>query len=346
MREKGNSPADLLPQNILSPAYHFIAIYCYFSRMLVYWYRYRITAKNRIVRSLFMSKRIVPEIPDVSKRIRIIIDSDAANEIDDLYAITMAISHPERFDIVGFIATHYAQWAGPDSTKISYNLLLELLENAGKAGAYPVKMGSHPMQYANTYNDSEGVDFIIENARASSPEDPLWVIAIGAATNLACALLKAPDIIPNVRYIFHARSEETWPERSKQFNVYGDIIAAKSLLESEVPLIWFDTGTHLYAHYDTTREKLAPINKLGKYLHDYRDRNPYFALPDKGFFDMADFAYLIDPPACQWEIIDAPEMNRFMYFDHNHKHGQMLRVYDVDVEKTWEIFYRGIERLS
>ena len=292
-----------------------------------------------------MHNRLVPEIPGKGKRIKIIIDSDTANEIDDLYAIVMALSNSERYDIVGFVATHFAQRAGAESITDSFDLLLELLDKAGKVGIYPVKKGSNPMQYPGTPSNSEGVDFIVETARLCSPENPLWVVGIGAATNLASALIKAPDITANVRYVFHARSEETWPERSQQFNVYGDVIAAKTLLESEVPLVWFDTGTHICASYETTKKRLAPINDLGKYLHDYRDRNAYFSLPDKGFFDMGDFAFLNDPATCSYEIVDAPEMNRFMYFEHTHKHGKMLRVYDVDAEKTWEMFYEGVRRL-
>ena len=291
-----------------------------------------------------MIKRIVPEIPAGDQQLKMIIDSDIANEIDDLYAIIIALSYPERFNILGFVATHFAT-AGPEGITRSYELMLELLEKAGKAGAYPVKKSAAPMQYLGVPNDSDGVDFIIETARACSPEDPLWVVGIGAPTNLACALLKAPDIIPNVRYVFHGRSEATWPERSEQFNIYGDIIATKTLLESEVPLVWFDTGTNICASYEVTRERLAPMGELGRYLHDFRDRNSYFALADKGFFDMGDFAFLLDPSTCKLEIVDAPEMTRFMYFNHNSKHGQMMRVYDVCAEKTWEIFYSGLARL-
>ena len=291
-----------------------------------------------------MSSRIVPEIPEMSKRLNMIIDTDIANEIDDLYAIAIALSYPERFHILGFIATHYAT-GGPGGIQRSYELMHEILEKTGNGGKYPVKRSAHPMQYIGGYNEGEGVDFIIENARAASPEEPLWVVAIGAATNLACAILKAPDIIPNVRFVFHGRSETTWPERTTQYNVYGDIIATKTLLESQVPLIWFDTGTRLYASYETTKEKLAPMGNLGRFLHDFRDRNPYFALPDKGFFDMGDFAYLLEPSTCQTEIVDAPVLTRYMYFNHTGEHGQMLRVFDVDVDRTWAIFYDGIASL-
>ena len=290
--------------------------------------------------------RIIVEIPPSTKKLKILIDSDAANEIDDLYAITLALCYPERFDIVGFVATHFAQRAGVESIKASYDLILELLDKAGFTGTFPVKMGTSPMQYPHTPNNSEGVDFIIDSARSCSSEDPLWVIGIGAATNLAFALLKAPDIATKARYVFHARSGHTWPERSVQFNVYGDIIAAKTLLESDVPLIWFDTGTDICAPYEDTRERLASTGEVGKFLHDYRDRNPYFALPDKGFFDMGDFAFLLNPGICKYEICEAPELTRYMYFNQTGRYGRMLRVYDIVPTKVWEMLYEGITKLN
>ncbi|MCL2058120.1 MAG: nucleoside hydrolase [Oscillospiraceae bacterium] len=294
----------------------------------------------------YVKNRIIAEVPPITKKLKIIIDSDAANEIDDLYAITLALCYPERFDIIGFVATHFAQWAGPESIKASYDVILELLNKAGLAGKYPVKMGSSPMQYPNVPNDSEGVDFIIESARSCSSEDPLWVVGIGAATNLACALLKAPDIAAKARYVFHARSEHTWPDRSVQFNVYGDIIAAKTLLESDIPLIWFDTGTYICAPYEDTRKYLAPTGEVGKFLHEYRDRNPYFALPDKGFFDMGDFAFLLNPGICESEICEAPELTRYMEFKHTGRYGRMQRVYEIAPLKVWELLYEGITKLN
>lgn len=291
-----------------------------------------------------MKERIVPIIPDGKEKMRVIIDTDVATEIDDLYALTIAFSYPERFQIEGVVAAHYSGNGPANSRELSFEMLKLLMEKAGKTGAFPIAMGSHPMQYANTPNESGGVDLIIEKARESSPEDPLWVIGIGAGTDLACALLKAPDIIPNVRYVFHARSEHTWPERNVQFNVYGDIIAAKTILESEVPLVWFDTGTYICASYEETKQKLAPLGELGKFLHEFRDRDPWFCQDDKGFFDMGDFAFLYNPAWCKSEIVDAPEMTRYMYFNHNHKHGKMMRVYDIDAAATWNLFYEGLKR--
>ncbi len=53
-------------------------------------------------------QRLVPDLPPTDRQFKIVIDSDVANEIDDLYAIALALRTPERFAIAGFVATHFA----------------------------------------------------------------------------------------------------------------------------------------------------------------------------------------------------------------------------------------------
>ena len=282
--------------------------------------------------------RIVPLLPPPEKKIRLLIDTDAANEIDDLYAVALALAAPDRFAIEGFVATHFAAYSGPDSIDKSYSQLLELLEVAGVAGKHTVKKGSHPMQYVKTPSKSEGVDLIIERAFHGNADDPLWVVALGAATNLASALLIEPSLSKRVRFVFHARSHTHWPERSVQFNVKNDILSVRSILESDVPLVWFDTGTYLTRPMKETEEKIAPLGRLGKYLHEFRFKRPSFMKDDKGFFDMGDIAWMIKPELCRTEIVKAPTMDQTMYFDHKKTNGNMLRVYDIDREGSWKLF--------
>ncbi len=198
------------------------------------------------------------------------------------------------------------------------------------------------MESKDRPSKSEGVDLIIAAAHRGSPDNPLWVVGIGASTDLASAILLDPAIIPNVRYVFHARSPKTWPERSVQFNVKGDVFAAQVLLESAVPLVWFDTGTEITASMEETEQKLAPLGAIGKYLHEYRFNHPGFQSPKKGFFDLGDIAWLIDPTLATSEIVPAPTMDDRMYFDQKNTHGDMVRVHDINPAKTWELFYRKL----
>ncbi|NLF30624.1 MAG: hypothetical protein GX591_07025 [Planctomycetes bacterium] len=293
--------------------------------------------------------RLVPEPPPADQRVRLLIDSDAANEIDDLYAIALAVATPERFAIEGFVATHFAASAfgtdGPASTEKSYRLIGELLDVAGAAGRWRVARGAHPMQYMDWPSEGEGVDFILERARAGTADDPLWVVALGAATNLASAIVKDPSIADRVRFVFHARSGETWPQRSVQYNVKGDVWAARTLLRSPAPLVWFDTGTNLCRSFEQTAATVAPTGRLGTYLHEFRRRNPYFMRSDKGFFDMADIAWMIRPGLCREEVVPAPTMDPYLFFDHDHVHGRMRRVYAIENDPTWDLLCQRLRWL-
>ena len=82
--------------------------------------------------------RRVPKIPEKGERIKIIIDSDCKNEIDDQWAIALAILSPERFEIEGFIGANFDQGRyGADCVKKSVieikkilNLSLKLINNS------------------------------------------------------------------------------------------------------------------------------------------------------------------------------------------------------------------------
>jgi hypothetical protein len=288
--------------------------------------------------------RIIPALPSPNESLRIIIDTDAANEIDDLYAVALALRAPERFRIEGFVATHFAQVAGRDSIQRSYDVLLTLLDVAGFAGVWNVVKGGDPMRYLDEFSDSDGARLIIERAHAGSAEDPLWVLGLGAATNLASALLIDPSIRPKVRYVYHARSEWSWPDRSEQFNVAGDIPAARTLLRSGVPLVWFDTGQQLTCPMSVTAEKLLPLEGLPAFLHEFRLCNPYFQRADKGFFDLGDVAWMIQPACCRNTVVDVPYMDWKMAFQHKGDLGQMLRVSEISAPPVWALFFARMQR--
>lgn len=289
--------------------------------------------------------RIVPALPPPGQRLKVLFDTDFATEIDDLYALALALCSPERFEIVGCNAAHFAQKGGGRETIEQSRLLLEeVLDLVGKKTCIPVARGSDPLPYVNHAMPSEGVDLIVERARAATPEEPLWVVVLGASSTPASAVRLAPDILPKVRYVLHVRSEQTWPTHNEQYNVWGDIQAARTILASDVPLVWFDTGSQLTCSMETTARRLAPCGRFGAYLHAFRDRRDYYRQPNKGFFDMADVAWMIDPTLCDQEEVPAPAMDWAMRFNHTGGNGRMLRVSHVKAEPTWELFFQAIAR--
>jgi len=180
----------------------------------------------------------VPQIPPPDRKIRLLIDTDAGCEIDDQYAIALAVLSPERFEIEGFVSV---QWGSPDTLDRTVREIETVLEKAAVAGRYPVRRGSDPLRYIDLPEESEGVDFIIERAMAPDRVEPLYVVSLGAATNIASACIKEPAIARRIVSVYHTRSQ--WPVRGANANILMDLKAARRVFSSDLPLIMFDTGT-------------------------------------------------------------------------------------------------------
>lgn len=290
------------------------------------------------------TKRKVPVIPPKGQNIRVLIDTDARNEIDDIWALALAVSCPERFQIEGFVAANYDNkkpGAGPASIETSAHEVETILEKAGLKGKFPIKRGSPPMRYQFEASESEGVDFIIEKAMASTPENPLWVVGLGAATDIASAYLKEPRIADRIVVFWHFRTER--PKRCWNFNVIGDVRAARLVFHSDMSFVLFDTGTHLTCPMEQS-ERWRAYGELGKYLHDFRKENSGYQSPKKGFFDLGDIAALVDPDLASWEVVDGPEVDWDLTYLHKKTKGKILRCYDINRDKTFELMEEKLKK--
>jgi purine nucleosidase len=289
------------------------------------------------------SQRLMPAIPPKDQRIRLLIDSDCKNEIDDQYAIALAITSPERFAIEGFVAANFDnERGGPEGIERSAREIELVLDKAGLSGRWPVRRGSHPMQYQHVPVESEGVDFIIERAMAGSPDNPLWIVGLGAATNMASAYLKEPRIADRVVAFWHLRTR--WPEKCWNFNVFGDVRAARLIFHSPLSFVLFDTGTYLTCPMEESERMLKPYGALGEYLHEYRKTHPGFARPQKGFFDMGDIAALLDPSLACWEETACPEVDWDLSYRFKGTLGSILRCYHVDRDRSFDLLYERMRR--
>lgn len=289
--------------------------------------------------------RTVPVIPPRNERIRVLLDTDAKNEIDDQYAIALAIASPERFEIEGFVGANFDnEHGGPDGIRKSVDEINLVLAKAGLSDKWPVLHGSHPMRYQFEPSESEGVDFIIDRAMAGTPENPLWIVGLGAATNVASAYLKEPSIIDRIVVFWHFRTR--WPEKCWNFNVFGDVRAARIVFHSPLPFVLFDTGTYLRVTMEETEKHLKPCGALGEYLHEYRKATPYWQTTEKGFFDLGDVAALADPDLACWEQTACPEVGWDLRYRFTGKMGEILRCYHIDCAGTFRLLFDRMRRLE
>ena len=129
---------------------------------------------------------------------RVILDCDTANEVDDQFAIAHALGLPEgTLDVRGVISCHNTTAHGPASRDMYQEEAERVVALCG--GGVPCIPGAaRPMEDRRTPVGSEGLDFLVEEAR----KGPLTVISTGPATDVASLLLAAPEVRENLRIVW------------------------------------------------------------------------------------------------------------------------------------------------
>lgn len=135
-------------------------------------------------------------------KVKVIIDNDYCGDPDGLVQLAQHVLMPST-QIVGIVGGHLSQNAGftkrADQATESVEKANALLDAMGMKGRYTVVPGAqHAMTADNKPVDSEGARLIVSEARKCSPDKPLFVACGGALTNVASALLMAPEIGRNM----------------------------------------------------------------------------------------------------------------------------------------------------
>jgi len=215
----------------------------------------------------------------VPARRRIIIDTDPGQ--DDAVAILTALASPDEFEILGIVAV-----AGNVPLAHTERNARRIVELAGRPEV-PVFAGcTRPMVtrprvggehvHGRTGLDGadlpeptvalqaqHGVDFIIDTLRAAEPGS-VTLCTLGPLTNIAMALVKAPDIAAHVRELVMmggAYFEVGNITPAAEFNIYVDPEAADVVMQSGIPIVM--SPLDLTHRMQTTRERLAGFRALG-----------------------------------------------------------------------------------
>ncbi len=203
------------------------------------------------------------------KSIRVIIDTDCYNECDDEYCVAHALMTP-KFDIKGIIA---AQFGGvyhrTGTEQESYDEIVNVVHLMGLDGTVPILHGCDtPMKDRDTYEETEGARRIVEEALTDDPR-PLFVATLGAVTNVAAALLMAPEIADRMTIISILGAP--YPDGGFEFNLMNDPVAADVLMTAGVHLwqVPSNVYTTMKVSFYELLNKVYPYGAIGKYLVEH-----------------------------------------------------------------------------
>jgi inosine-uridine nucleoside N-ribohydrolase len=162
------------------------------------------------------------------------------------------------------------------------------------------------VDYEHPYT-SEAVSDLID--RAMESDDPLYVVAIGALTNIASAILIEPRIIQRIVLVWLGGTALHWPH-AVEFNLAGDVLAARLVLDCGVPLIMIPCAgvtTHLRTTVSEIELYVQGKGAIGDYLAEtfkaYSDN--HFAW-SKEIWDVVAIAYLLNADWIPSQVVSSP----------------------------------------
>lgn len=176
------------------------------------------------------------------RKIDVVLDTDAYNEIDDQFAVSYMLRKVQNFNVKGICAAPFlnAKSASPaDGMQKSYQETLKLLKLLGREELKSIvfRGSKNYLPDETTPVESAAAEFMANLASGYSPENPLYIVAIGAITNVASAILKNPEMKENCVVVWLGGNATHIPFAASEFNMMQDIAAARIVFGCGIPLI-------------------------------------------------------------------------------------------------------------
>jgi purine nucleosidase len=248
-----------------------------------------------------------PIAPTPAAPVRIIIDTDVGDDVDDAFALGLALNSPE-VKILGITTA----WG---DTKLRARLVDRLLTETGNAQV-PVAEGivtksTTPFSQARwaqagppPKSHAAAVDFLLEQIRQNP--GTITLVAIGPLTNIGAAIDRDAATFKKVdRVVLMGGSIRKGyddlgytPDRGPQpeYNIYSDVAAAQKLFTSGVPIFMMPLdSTQLKLDEEKRallfRQSTPLTDALTLLYHQWGQQTPTL-------FDVMAVAYVIKPTVC------------------------------------------------
>ena len=242
---------------------------------------------------------------------KIILDTDTYNEIDDQFALAYAMLSKDKVELLSINAAPFLNsrsTSAADGMEKSYNEIFRIMKLVDPDADIPVYRGSTSfLTNKETPVESPACDNIINTVMNS--DDLVYIVAVGAITNVASAIIKCPEIVNRTVVIWLGGHALHWQD-TREFNLKQDVAAAQIVLDSGVPFVQIPCNG-VCTEFSTTIPELEYYlrgkNDLCDYLVDIvrsYTKKPYGW--SKVVWDVTAVAALVEPKALDMVIIPTP----------------------------------------
>ena len=299
---------------------------------------------NTILKTLVPKKGII----------KAILDTDTYNEIDDQFALVQMLFSKKRIDVLSINAAPFSMNSRSDDPQkgmeLSYDEIFRLLEKIKfKKNNFVFKGSTKYIGFEKKPISSPASDNIIESALKCSENDPLYVIAIGAITNVASAILKEPEIINRIVVVWLGGNALYWPENN-EFNLKQDIGGAQVLFDSGASLVLVPckgVTSHLISTVPEIEKYIEPHGEIGKFLAmRFKEYNNNHKGWSKEIWDMAAISWVLNEEWALTNIAPSPILlddKRWAFDESRHP---IKIVYEIKRDLILKDFIEKLENFS
>ena len=278
------------------------------------------------------------EVPKT--KVDVVLDTDTFNEIDDQYAVAYMLRSDDRLNTKAIYAAPFfnSHSTSPeDGMEKSYDEILKIVSLCGRDDLKPnIFKGSR--QYLSDEKTpviSPAAEDLAKRAMEYTSDAPLYVIAIGAITNVASALLINPEIANRIVIVWLGGHGYHFPTPAKEFNMMQDIAAARIIFGCGAPVVQLPCCGVVSA-FTVSKPELEYWLKDKNPLADYLARNTIREVEDspnytkervwtRVIWDVTAVAWLLNDN--QRFMLDSVEHTIIPQYDYQYSYAQKGHFY-------------------
>lgn len=298
----------------------------------------------------------VPEIQRLKmlekpmKGASMVFDTDTYNEIDDQFALVYALLSKESFNLEAVYAAPFSNNRADNpklGMELSHEEILRILDKLDiKPEGLAFKGSTKYLTHDLVPEASPATGDLIDRALKHSPENPLYVVAVGAITNVSNAILLKPEITNNIVVVWLGGNAHNWPN-TREFNMLQDKDAANVILDSGVPFVQYPCMGVVSQFTTTVPEMeyyLKGHNDISNYLLEiFREYHKNHFAWSKVLWDMTAIAYLINSDWTPSQLVHAPRVTSFDTYSFNNNRHLIRMVYHIQRDAIFGDFFKKLQ---
>jgi purine nucleosidase len=286
-------------------------------------------------------------------KIRIVIDSDTYNEIDDQFAISYALLSPERLKVEAIYAAPFFNERSTDpgdGMEKSYQEILRLLEKMNYTSKDFVFRGSenYLSDLPNPIRSEAALD-LVDRAINCSRGDLLYVVGIAALTNIASAILIEPEIIDRIVLVWLGGHPQYW-RHTREFNLKQDVLAARLIFDCGVPLVQIPclgVASHLLTTLPEIERHVEGQGAIGDYLAaTFKACSSDHVAFSRPIWDISAVAWLVNETWVPTEIVHSPLLTDQLTWSFDRRRHFIRSAFFVKRDPIFRDLFEKLERYT